>query len=110
MAEGIDGLLLRTTALEDENKSVTVTTTSFTAGKEGIILVDDDTAGGVVTVSLPTAVDLEKQYHVKKIGSTASVVVDPDGSELIDGSLTATIGVQYDAINIAPSGGAWWIL
>ncbi len=110
IAEGVDGLRARVTSLENANKTTTVTTATFTAGTEGIILADTDTVGGNITVNLPAANSVTTQYHVKNLGSAGSVIVDPDGSETIDGSLTATIGVQYDAINIASDGGAWWIL
>lgn len=109
LAEGQGTLFGRVNVLEEANTTVTVTATTFTAGSEGIILVDDDTAGGPVTVNLPPVAERTTPYHVKKLGTTGSVTVDGDGTETIDNSLTAVIGVQYDSIRLAPGDGAWWI-
>lgn len=109
LAEGQGSLFGRVGTLEAANETVTVTATTFTAGREGTILVDDDTAGGPVTVNLPPVATRTTPYHVKKLGTTGSVTVDGDGSETIDNSLTAVIGVQYDSIRLAPGDGAWWI-
>lgn len=89
----------------------TVTSTSHTAGDEHVILVDDDTAGGIVTVTLPAASgNTGLQYHIKKIGTTANVVVDGNASETIDGGTTATLNTQYECITIVCDGSNWHII
>ncbi len=85
----------------------TVTTTSHTAATEDIILVDDDTAGSTVTVSLPAAADRSKPYEIKKLGTTANVVIDGDGSETIDGNLTVTLAMQYLSLTLISDGSNW---
>ena len=89
--------------------TTTVITTSHTAADEHVILVDDDTAGGEVTVALPAVVE-GLTYHIKKIGSTANVIVDGSAFETIDDGLTATLTTQYESIQIISDGSNWWII
>ena len=89
--------------------TVTVTTTSHTAADDHVILVDDDTAAAQVTVTLPASAD-GNQYHIKKLGTTANVVIDGNGSETIDGALTVTLSIQYDSIMIVADGANWHII
>ncbi len=90
---------------------VTVTTTSHTAGVEDVILVDDDTAGGDVTIDLQAVADTFKYPRViKKLGTTGNVIIDGDGTETIDGALTATLTVQYEALMLIPDGSNWHII
>lgn len=89
----------------------TVTTTSHTAADDGVILVDDDTATATVTVTLPAAdVSDGLVYHIKKLGTTANVIVDGSGSETIDGGTTATLTAQYESIMIISDGSNWHII
>jgi hypothetical protein len=76
-----------------------------------ILLIDDDAAGEQVTVVLPAAsISSARELNIKKIGSTASVVIDGNGSETIDGATTQTIGIQYDSMHITCNGTAWFIV
>jgi hypothetical protein len=88
----------------------TVTATSFTADDEHVILADDDTAGSTVTITLPPAATAESIYHIKKLGTTASVIVDADGTETIDGALTATLNTQYESIMLVSDGSNWHVI
>jgi hypothetical protein len=93
--------------------TIAVTTTSHTATPANrIILVDDDTAAGAVTVTLPPAADENPNgiYHVKKLGTTGNVIVDANAAETIDGALTLTISVQYDSAMIVSDGSNWHII
>jgi hypothetical protein len=76
-----------------------------------ILLIDDDTIAQQVTVLLPAVLNCnDRELTVKKIGTTAAVVVDGSGSETIDGATTQTISAQYDAMHIICDGTAWWIV
>jgi hypothetical protein len=90
--------------------TTTVTGTTHTAADEHVILVDDDTAGAAVTVTLPTAATADTIYHIKKLGSTANVTVDGNGAETIDGATTAVLTIQYESITVISDGSAWWVL
>jgi len=88
----------------------TVTDTTYTVGDwENVVLVDDDTAAGAVTVSLPLAANNEGRWlYVKKLGSTGNVTVD--GDETIDNAATEVISVQYNTVKIVSDGTEWWTL
>ncbi len=88
----------------------TVTGTSATLGSDDyVILVDDDTAAATVTITLPAAAsNLGRVYHIKKLGNTASVVLDGNASDTIDGAPTHTLTTQYDARTIVCDGISNW--
>lgn len=88
----------------------TVTGTTHTAADEHVILVDDDTAGSAVTVTLPLAADADAMYYVKKLGTTANVIVDGNGAETVDGAANATLTLQHEAILVVSNGSAWFVL
>ena len=96
--------------LAPTSNPTTVTTTSHTAGDANIILVDDDTAGSAVTVTLLAAASGNQIYQIKKLGTTASVTVDGNGAETIDGAANAVISTQYESITVVSDGTQWWIL
>ena len=93
-----------------EASTVSVITTAHNAGDEQIILVDDDTAGGAVTVTLPLAAGARRPYHIKKLGTTGNVVIDGNGSETVDTSANYTITTQYQCITVASNGAGWFII
>lgn len=106
------------TDVDDSNEEnivtgvITVTATSYSAlSTDHNILVDDDTAGGTVTINLPLASgNAGLQYNIKKLGSTSNVVVDGNGSETIDGGTTEILTAQYESITIVCDGFNWWIV
>lgn len=92
-------------------KPETVITTSHTIDETSqVILVDDDTAGGGVTITLPKASGLFRTYHIKKLGTTGNVTIDADGTETIDGALTAVINTQYTSLQIVSDDSNWHII
>jgi hypothetical protein len=70
-----------------------------------------DASGGAITITLPAAANVtNRHYWIKKIDSSGnSVTVDGNGAETIDGSATAILSVQYDAIHIVCDGTGWHI-
>ena len=88
-----------------------ITTPVTLTDADHVILVDDDTVGGTVTINLPLAADSKGNiYDIKKLGVTGSVIIDPSGAETIDGATTLTITVQYVSIKIYCDGTAWHII
>ncbi len=70
-----------------------------------------DASSGPITVTLPVATPNGFRIHVKKIDPTANAVtVDADGTDTIDGSLTAVISGQNDSIPINSDGTNWVLL
>ncbi len=88
---------------------VTETTTARTAVAFEAVMVDDDTAAGVVTITLPASV-ADDQIIVKKLGTTADVIVDGDAAELIDGAATFTLTSQYASLTLIADGTGWNII
>lgn len=97
---------------QDKAPITTVTTnTTLDADVDGGTVLVDATAGNV-TVTLPAAADAdERRYSIKRLdASVNTVTIAADGAELIDGSNTATLVVQYESVTIHCDGSAWWIL
>lgn len=93
--------------------ATTVTSTAYTAlVTDSNILVDDDTAGAQVTITLPAAATAANGFElvIMKIGGTANVVIDGSGSETINGVTTQTLTSQYESIKILTNGTAWFII
>jgi len=93
------------------NSRVTVITTSHSAGDERFILVDDDTAGGPVTVSLDAVASrVNHVYYIKKLGNTGFVTIDPDGAELIEFSSNLILSSKGNSATIISDGSAWSVV
>ena len=93
-----------------ETTQTTVTTTAANLGDNFCTLIDDDTAGGAVTVTLPPAANFNRHLHVKKLGTTGNVTIDGNGSETVDGSAGYTLTVQYQSVTVFSNGTGWFIL
>lgn len=93
------------------NVLITVTITTHTAASEDVILVDDDTAGGAVTITLPPVFGNDGiLYNIKKLGTTGSVTIDANEAELIDGATTNVLSSQYDSVTILCDGAVWHVI
>jgi hypothetical protein len=92
--------------------TTSVTATSYTVlAADACLLVDDDTAGGAVTIALLAASTAGDGYsiEIKKLGTTANVILDGSGSETIDGATTATLTSQYEAVKLRCDGTSYHI-
>ncbi len=88
---------------------VNVTTTSQTITSFDAAMVDDDTAGSTVTITLPAGAT-DSQVLVKKLGTTANVIIDGDSAETIDGNATFTLTAQYASATLLWNGTEWSII
>jgi hypothetical protein len=68
--------------------------------------------GGVVTITLPSAVGNEgKEYRIKKVDASGNaVVISAQVGETIDGSLTQSLPAQWDSMYVMSSGSNWFII
>lgn len=108
---GPQNVRLNLEEIKEDDLVVTVTATTYTIEGKKYILVDDDTAGGAVTITLPPAIDsTDREIIVKKLGTTGNVTVDGNGSETIDGVTTNVITTQYAAIHIVSDGAGWFTI
>jgi hypothetical protein len=70
-----------------------------------------DATTGVITISLPTAASaIGHEFTVIKIdGSVNNVVIDPNGSETINGAATASNNTQFMSKTFYSNGTNWFI-
>lgn len=79
--------------------------------EDRITVVKADDTGGAITITLPPAANNEDRHlHVKKVGNTASVTIDADGSETIDGATTLILTTQYESAHLYCDGAEWLVL
>ena len=105
----VNGHTLRT-GLPDN--VISVTTTPYNAGTNlGYVVLLVDSTSAPITINLPTAANNTDCFVIKKIDSSAnSVTIDANGTETIDGSLTARIAVRYTSLTIVTDGTNWHII
>ena len=94
------------------DSSGTNTTISTTTGIEEVHLIDNGTSA--VTISLPSASTAGEgyKYQIKRLG-TATVTIDPDGSEQIDNGgagVAITLDVQFESVTIVSNNANWFII
>jgi hypothetical protein len=93
--------------------TVLVTATSYTAtSTDSVVFADDDTAAAIITVTLPSATSVGDSFSldIKKLGSTADIIIDGNGSETIDGDLTLTVTDKNQTIRLISDGSNWKVL
>lgn len=96
----------------DINLNVITVTEDYTAtGVVDVILVDAS-SNITVTVTIPTAVGVNgKEYHVKKIDSSANHVdVKSMGTETIDGEDCQTITNQWTSLHLVSNNINWFVI
>lgn len=92
------------TATSTDSRSVVTSSTIITA-TSGHIVVDCDATLGDITITLPTAVGNSAVYSIRKSDSSANeVIVEPDGSETINGDTELTIQFQNSSARIQSNG------
>jgi hypothetical protein len=75
------------------------------------LMIGDATAA-VVTFALPAVATSDGMViGFKKSDSTAhAVILDPNGSETIEGAAQVVLGEQYDCVWLWCDGSAWWVI
>jgi len=89
-----------------------VTKTSLyteTATSGEVIILCDTTSGGF-TVNLPSAVSNTAKITIKKIAGSNNLTIDGNGSQTIDGGLTATLVRIYESITLISDNANWHII
>lgn len=84
-------------------------TTSFTVGSGSFFAIDTTSAD--VEAALPAASTVPgREYTFKKIDSSVNyMVLEPNGTETLDGSGSGFTNIQYDSFTIISHGGNWFI-
>ncbi len=93
------------------SKAFSVKTTNYTLTDLDYSLFVNANSGSI-TISLPAASTCAgRVYVVKKIDSSSNnVVLDADGSELIDSISSFTLIVQNQSVTVQSDGSGWWII
>lgn len=74
-------------------------------------LVQADTTGGNVTVTLPAADAAPgRVFHVKKLVAANTLTIAAAGSDLIDGAATVAVTTQWQTTTVLSVGTAWRVL
>lgn len=85
-------------------------TTTYTMNLNDALILCDAT-GGAFTVTLKPADECtQKLVVIKKVDNTATVTVDGDLSETIDGATTYSLTSQYQTVRLMSDGTAWHIV
>lgn len=97
--------------VDNENPKFQVITTSTLLNRGDDIVYADATSGNI-TVTLPTAVGIAgRAFNISKRDVSANtVLINPDGSETINGDTNVTISNQYDSVTVISDGADWGIL
>lgn len=74
------------------------------APDDDFVLVD--TSSGNITITLETAANFTHPVTIKNIGAN-NAVLDPDGTETIDGDSTHTLSSQYESTRLVSDGSNW---
>lgn len=91
--------------------SISTKTGTYTeTATSGEIILLGDTTGGAFTINLATAVSNTSKVTIKKIAGSATLTVDANGSQTIDGGLTASIVKVYESITLVSDGSNWHII
>lgn len=90
--------------------AITTVTGNATLDATNYMVLVDNASNAVIT--LPAAASVtRREYVVKKISTnSATVTIDPNGSELIDGAATYTLNSSYVSIKLKSDGTSWYIL
>jgi hypothetical protein len=70
-----------------------------------------DATGGVTTIALPAAnLSANFSIRIKKKDSVNNVIVDPNGSDTVDGAATYTLTSLYESVQVQCDGVEWFII
>ena len=91
--------------------SVTTKTTTHTeTATSGEVIILCDTTSGAFTVNLPSAVSNTAKITIKKIAGSNNLTIDGNGSQTIDGGLTAVLVRIYESVTLISDNANWHII
>ena len=91
--------------------SITSISANYTeTATSGAKVILANTAGGSITITLPTAVGNTAMFVIKKKDAANQLVIDGNGTQTIDGGLTATMVALDTSITIVSDNANWHII
>jgi hypothetical protein len=99
---------LNSDAVASASRTISVQTGAYSPSSSISEIVLANATSNAITVTLPSAVNNNNIYIVKKTDSSSNTVTLATSSlQTIDGSLTAIMKVQYASIMVASDGSNW---
>jgi len=89
---------------------ISVTTTHTETATSGTKIIKADTTGGAFTINLPTAVSNTATIIIKKTAGSGALTVDGNGTQTIDGGLTAVLNEIGESITLISDNSNWQIV
>lgn len=91
--------------------TISTKTTNYTeTATSGEIILLGDTTSGTFTITLPSAVSNTAKITIKKIAGSNNLTIDGNGSQTIDGGLTADLVRVYESITLVSDNSNWHII
>ena len=94
--------------------AIAATTGDFTiTDTDGYGIIKYDVSGGTATVTLPTAADNQDReitFMLSSVIAASELIIDGEGAETINGTITATLRSKYDRCKLLCDGTEWYIL
>lgn len=91
--------------------SITSVSTTYTeTATSGAKVILASTTGGAFTITLPTAVGNTAMLVIKKTAGTPTLTIDANGTQTIDGGLTASVVKVYESITLVSDNANWHII
>lgn len=91
--------------------SVSIKTSTYTeTALSGEIILLANSTTSTFTINLATAIGNTSKVTIKKIASINQIIIDGNGSQTIDGGLTATLNKLYESITLISDNSNWQII
>lgn len=91
-------------------QSIATITTNTTANPTVDLYLGNTTSASVTLTLPPAATSTNETFYIKKVASANSLIIDPNGAELIDGASTFTLTGLNSGIMVVCTGTSWVIL
>lgn len=104
---GGHGVNLGSTSNDFESKYISITNayTPYSLSTKSILA---DTSSGSIIINLPAHLNFkDKFFIIKKTSASNSLIIDPNGSETIDGNSTYTLSSLNETVEITSDGSEW---
>ena len=91
------------------SQSLTIVASAATVAHDVVLA---SCGASTLVVSLVPAINFQdKVMAVKKIDAgSGPIVITPDGSETIDGTVSYTVSGQFTTVQIVSDGDGWWVI
>ena len=108
-ADLLDGL--HASAFSTTRVIVVATAASYSGtATSGTTVILCDTSLNSVTVNLPTAIGNTATYEIKQISPANNMIIDPFGTETVEGDATITVVVNNESLTLVSDNTNWRVI